>query len=71
MSALVESNPEYAAVTLIRVDWDEHRKSKLTKSLKIPRRSTLLMFRGGEEIARVVAQTKRDKIEEMFKAATS
>ena len=29
------------------------------------------MFSGGEEIARVIAQTNKDVIEDMFKAALS
>ena len=68
MRALVESNPAYSDITLIRVDWDKYRKSKLKKKLKIPRRSTLVMFKEGEEIARIVAQTNRGVIEAMFKA---
>jgi len=69
--ALVESNPDYASVLLIRADWDKHRRTKLTEDLKIPRRSTLLMFKDGQEIARVIAQTNKDAIEEMFKAVVS
>ncbi len=68
MSALIDSNPEYAAVKLIRADWDKHGKSGLRKELKIPRRSTLLMFKGGEEVARVVAQTDKQVIEDLFKS---
>jgi len=69
--ALVEGNPDYASVLLIRADWDTHRRTKLTEDLKIARRSTLIMFKDGEEISRVIAQTNRDAIEEMFKAAIS
>ena len=69
VSALLSKNPEYSAITIVNVDWDTHRKSALTKELKIRRRSTLLMFRGGEEIARVIAQTNEKLIEDMFKAA--
>jgi len=69
VSALIESNPEYAGIKIIRADWDKHRGSAITKDLKIVRRSTLLMFKDGKEIARVLAQTNRDIIEDMFKAA--
>ena len=69
VSALLSKNLEYSAITIVNVDWDTHRKSALTKELKIRRRSTLLMFRGGEEIARVIAQTNEKLIEDMFKAA--
>ncbi len=68
MSALVESNPEYEKVRLINVDWDEIRGAPLLKELRVPRQSTLVMFKGGEEVARVVAQTSEQAIEELFKA---
>lgn len=70
MSALI-AKPEYADITIIRADWDTHRKSAVTKELKIPRRSTLVMFNEGEEVARVIAQTSKDLIENLFKAAIS
>lgn len=70
MSALL-AKPEYSDVTVLRADWDIHRKSALRKDLKIRRRSTLVMFKGGEEIARVIAQTNKDVIEDLFKAALS
>ena len=70
MSAL-KAKPEYSEVTVLRADWDTYRKSELIKELEIRRRSTLVMFKGGEEIARVIAQTNEDVIEDMFKAATS
>ena len=69
VSALINSKPEYSEIKFIRADWDEFGRSELTKQLKIPRRSTLLMYRGGEEVARVIAQTNKDVIEELFVAA--
>ena len=62
---------EYSSVTLILADWDTHRKSGLTKELDVFRRSTLVMFNGGEEVARVIAESSTGSIEEMFKAAFS
>lgn len=70
MRALIDSNPQYAAVTVIRVDWDEFRKAPIVSELSIPRRSTLVVFNQGEEVARVVAQTSKDAIEALFKAVT-
>lgn len=69
MSALINSKPEYSGIKFIRADWDEFGRSELTKELKIPRRSTLLMYTGGEEVARVIAQTNKDAIEQLFIAA--
>jgi len=68
--ALLDSNPAYRAVTIMRVDWDTHRDGDLVRELKIPRRSTLVMFKGGQEVGRVVAQTSRQAIEALFKAAS-
>ena len=69
--SVLKAKPEYSEVTVLRADWDTYRKSELIKELEIRRRSTLVMFKGGEEIARVIAQTNEDVIEDMFKAATS
>lgn len=70
MSALRKINPKYAAVKIIRVDWDQFSKSKIVEQLKIPRRSTLVMFNKGKEVARVVAETRKDQLEKLFKAVT-
>jgi hypothetical protein len=67
--ALLDSNPDYRTVTIMRVDWDTHRRDDFVAELKIPRRSTLVMFRDGNEVGRVVAQTGTDAIEALFKAA--
>jgi len=69
ISALMDANPDYANVQVMSVDWDQYRSSDFTKNLKIPRRSTLVMFKGGEEVGRVIAQTGQAAIEELFKAA--
>ena len=69
--SVLKAKPEYSEVTVFRADWDTYRKSELIKELEIRRRSTLVMFKGGEEIARVIAQTNEDVIEDMFKAAIS
>ena len=69
MGALIEGNPEYRAVTVMRVDWDTHRDSDVVRELAVRRRSTLVMFSGGREVGRVVAQMGRGAIEALFEAA--
>ena len=69
MRALLDSKPQYRAVTIMRVDWDTWRNADIVKTLAIPRRSTLVMFRGGKEVGRVVAETDSNAIEALFKAA--
>lgn len=71
MRALIDDNPAYKAVTLMLVDWDQHRKSDIVSELGIRRRSTLVMFKGGEEIGRVIAQTSAAAIEPLFVDALS
>jgi thioredoxin 1 len=66
--ALLDSKSEYRKVTVIRVDWDVESDGEIVKALKIPRRSTLVMFNKGKEVGRVVAQTSTAMIEPLFKA---
>ena len=70
VASLLEENEIYANVTIIIADWDEQKRSDLVKELRIPRRSTLVMFNKGEEVDRVIAQTSRASIENLFKAVT-
>ena len=69
MSALIKANPDYAAITVMRVDWDQHRGGALVKALSIPRQSTLVAFKGGREVARAVARTGRADVEALLQAA--
>ena len=69
MRALLDSKAEYRAITIMRVDWDTWRNADIVRVLKIPRRSTLVMFSGGKEVGRVVARTSREDIEPLFQAA--
>ena len=50
------------------VDWDTFKDAPIISELKIPRRSTLVMFKGGEEVSRVIAQTSEPAIAELFDA---
>ena len=49
-------------IKFVNVDWDEYGEDDFTKSLNIPRRSTLVLFDGRTEIGRLVAITDRDQI---------
>jgi len=68
ISALMDYNDAYSTVKVMSVDWDTHRRADFVKALRIPRRSTLVMFKDGKEVGRVVAQTAPGVIEELFKA---
>lgn len=69
MSTLLDDNPNYQAVKIIRVDWDADYREEIATELSVPRRSTLVMFKGGVEIARVVSSTSADDIGALFEAA--
>ena len=58
-----------ANIVFINVDWDDYGKSDLVKSLSIPRRSTLVVLKGDQEIGRVVAQTSSKTIKKLMDAA--
>jgi len=61
--ALRAANPAYdAAMTFVKVDWDTYGTGELSRSLNIPRRSTLVVLRGDRELGRVVAQTREADI---------
>lgn len=63
-------NPAYDdAITFINVDWDEHGRGDLATELNIPRRSTLVVMKGDEELARVVARTSRGDIQALMDTA--
>ncbi|MGI3186636.1 thioredoxin family protein [Nioella aestuarii] len=67
VEALRTENPAYdAAMTFIRVDWDTYGRGELAQSLQIPRRSTLVVLRGEQELGRIVAGTSRSAIQSLM-----
>ena len=57
------ANPAYdAAMGFVRVDWDQHGDGELSRRLNIPRRSTLVLLRGDQELGRIVAGTREAEI---------
>ena len=70
MDALREENPAYDAnVTFIKVDWDTYKDAAITVMNNIPRRSTLIVLKGEDELGRVVAGTSRSVIKELMDVA--
>ena len=70
IKALKAENPEYASsIVFIDVDWDTYGRSKLVKDLRIPRRSTLVVLKGKQELGRIVAQTGRRSIKALMDTA--
>ena len=69
MRALIDEIPRYREVALIQADWDRYGGDAIARELRVPRRSTLIAFRGGSEVRRVVAATGRKEIAALFEAA--
>ena len=67
LGALRSNNPAYdAAITFIRVDWDQYRGAEITQRLSLPRRSTLVLLRGDQELGRIVAGTREADIQALL-----
>lgn len=57
--------PEFAKVALFRVDFD--MQDEVLKALEVQRQSTLIVFKGGREVARSTGDTKPDSIAAMLR----
>lgn len=70
INALKANNPAYGqAITFVNVDWDNYGSGKLAASLNIPRRSTLVVLKGDQELGRVVAGTSKKVIKKLLDVA--
>lgn len=67
IGSLRGQNPAYdKAMTFVRVDWDQFKSHEVTKSRNIPRRSTLIVLKGDQELGRVVAGTSEADIKALL-----
>ena len=72
ITALRAENPAYDEnIMFVRVDWDDFGGEEVSTSRNIPRRSTLLVLRGEEELGRLVAGTDTDEIRALLDTALS
>ena len=70
INAILAKDAGYeASVRFFALDWDKHRGSDLVKALNIPRRSTLVVLKGGREYGRIVAGTGHSEIKELMDTA--
>ncbi|AWB49389.1 thioredoxin [Gemmobacter aquarius] len=70
LAALKAENPAYEQnIVFFVVDWDEYGKGDLSKSLNIPRRSTLVAMKGLQELGRIVAGTSTEDIRALLDLA--
>lgn len=70
ITALRAQNPAYDdKIVFVRVDWDTYRRHQVTTSRRIPRRSTLIVLKGNQELGRIVAGTSQSQIKELMDIA--
>lgn len=70
INALKAANPNYEkSITFINVDWDLYKGDALTQWLEIPRRSTLVVLKGEDELGRIVAGTSEADIQALMDKA--
>jgi thiol:disulfide interchange protein len=70
INALMKENPAYAqSISFINVDWDSWADGDLVRQLNIPRRSTLVVLKGDQELGRIVAGTAKDEIKALMDLA--
>lgn len=61
------NNPEFDKnISFVTVDWDKYGSSDVARSRNIPRRSTLILLKGDEELGRIVAGTNSDAIKALL-----
>ena len=70
IGALIGENPAYREnITFIHVDFDEYRRHEVSTSRQIPRRSTLIVLKGEDELGRIVADPNKTAIQELMDTA--
>ena len=70
INELRAANPAFDEnISFIKVDWDQFGSHEVATSRKVPRRSTLLLLRGDEELGRIVAGTNSDEIKALLELA--
>jgi len=67
LNELRANNPEFDEnISFVKVDWDTYGSTDVARSRNIPRRSTLILLRGDEELGRIVAGTNSDDIKALL-----
>lgn len=66
INALRDANAAYNEMVFVRVDWDEYSRKEISTKYKIPRRSTLLVLNGDNELGRIVAGTSKAQIKALM-----
>jgi thioredoxin 1 len=62
-----QNNPEYKGLVILRVDFDAEKE--LLQRFGVRRQSTLIVFKGSEEVARGVGESSPDGIKSLLNKA--
>ena len=69
---LLTENPAYdEKIEFVTIDYDQFGRGELAKELGIPRRSTLVVLHGDQELGRIVAGTSSKQIKALLDTALS
>ncbi|MCF6444875.1 thioredoxin family protein [Nereida sp. MMG025] len=72
ITQLREENAAYDEnLVFIKVDWDTYKNAAVTTFRDIPRRSTLIVLKGDQELGRIVAGTSVAQIKELMDTGLS
>ena len=67
LEKLRASNSKYGkSINFVLIDWDTFSSHDVTISRRIPRRSTLVLIKGGKETGRLVAEISEGKIKALL-----
>ena len=67
INGLRAANPAYDdAMTFVKVDWDTYKNADIRMFHDIPRRSTLIVLRGEDELGRIFAGTSETEIKALL-----
>lgn len=69
IAKLIAENPAYGNLAFVDVDWDTFGQSVLSGKLKVTRRSTLVVMKGGREVTRIENQPYERKVRALLDAA--
>ena len=67
MRALIEKNEEYVNIQVVGIDMDVHGRSDITRDMKVRHHSTMVMYRNGKEVGRLIGHVKQGPIEQLMR----
>ena len=70
INAALDQNPAYEEnILFVTVDWDEYSRAPIAVDHNIPRRSTLIVLKGDDELGRNVANARASDVKALLDVA--